>query len=64
MLTDTSYYGDSGYPYQPVFVMGPIKTQCGFKIVNIRKRKLGVVTTIMDTILVRPNAETLLEIQW
>lgn len=64
VLVSFPYYGGSGFPYPSVYYLNPVKTQCGYKVVNIRKRKLGVVTTSIDTILVRPNQETLLQVQW
>ncbi len=64
VLIASSQYGSSGFPYPSIYPLSSVKTQCGKKIVSIRKRKLGVLTTSIDTVLVRPNEETLFEIQW
>ena len=57
-------YGGSGYPFPNTLSSNSIKTQGGKKIVFIRKRKMGVVTTTVDTVKVYPNQTTTIPINW
>jgi hypothetical protein len=50
--------------YPPLIVLAPETTDGGKKIVNIRKRKMGVVTTNVDTVKVYPNQTTTVVINW
>lgn len=59
-------YHDINNPpnYPAVILDNPIKTLGGRKVVRIRKRKFGVVTTQIDTIKVYPGQTKLYQINW
>lgn len=62
---DYSYYNVSNPPnYPSVMTFNSTKTLGGRKVVNIRKRKLGIVTTLHDTIRVYPGQTKLYQINW
>ncbi|MEO6302853.1 MAG: hypothetical protein ABIP51_06750 [Bacteroidia bacterium] len=58
------FYGCNGFPFPAILYVNSIKTQGGKKIVNIRKRKMGIVTTTIDTVKVYPNQTTIVPINW
>jgi hypothetical protein len=58
------YYGCNGFPFPASFGADPVKTSCGSKVVKIRKRKMGIITTSVDTVKVYPNQTTTVEINW
>jgi hypothetical protein len=64
VLNSYSYYGDKGYPYPGILNSNEIETPCGIKIVKVRKRKMGVVTTSVDTVKIYPNETKIIEINW
>jgi hypothetical protein len=64
VLNTYSYFGDIGFPYPLILISNIIKTQCGSKIVKTRKRKLGLVTSTVDTVKVYPNGTTTVTINW
>ena len=64
VLNTYAFYGMNGFPFPPVLTSDVIKTACGTKIIKIRKRKMGVVTTSVDTVKVYPNQTTTVVIDW
>lgn len=59
-----NYYGESGYPFPAIILSDPVKTIGGKKLVFIRKHKMGVITTSVDTIKVYPNQTTIVQVNW
>lgn len=64
VLNTFAYYGMNGFPFPPVLSSENIKTPCGSKIIKVRKRKMGIVSTSTDTVKVYPNQTTTVEINW
>ncbi len=64
VLISTNTQSSSGYPYSNSFLTNPISTQCGKKIVNVRKIKMGILSTSIDTVKVYPNQTTLVQVNW
>ncbi len=52
------------YPFPSVSVTSPVKIYANRLIVSIRKRKMGVVTTSLDTIKAYPNQTTVVQVNW
>lgn len=53
-----------GYPYQSLLLYSNLKTDVSRLVVEQRKRKMGIVTTTIDTVKVYPNQTTTIQINW
>jgi hypothetical protein len=59
------FYDINNPPNHPAIIMAnPIKTVAGIKIATIRKRKLGNVSTTVDTFKIYPGQTKLYQINW
>lgn len=58
------YYGCNGFPFPAEVTLNPIKTNAGKHVIHIRKRKMSIVTTSMDTVQVYPYQTTTININW
>ena len=63
VFSKSGYQWGGGNP-SPVVLSDFIKTNAGKNTVHIRKRKLGVVTTSIDTVKIYPNETKIIEINW
>ena len=57
-----SYYNGSNA--DPPFITELQKTNAGKNTIHIRKRKMGVVSTYIDTVKIYPNATKIISINW
>ncbi len=58
------FYGCNGFPFPATVVIPTVKTNAGKNTVHIRKRKMGIVTTSIDTVKIYPNETKTIEINW
>ncbi len=56
--------GDNNFPYQNIWLTTKEKTKAQRLLRYVKKRKLGVVTTSVDTIKVYPNKDNIIQINW
>ncbi|MBL7910762.1 MAG: hypothetical protein JNJ41_06895 [Bacteroidia bacterium] len=59
-----NYYGQNGFPFPSTIIVTPIKTKGQRLKRTIRKRKMGIVTTTIDTVKVYPKQTTIIPINW
>lgn len=59
-----NFYGEHGFPFPAVIISNIIKTKGQRLKRRIRKIKMGVLTTSVDTIKVYPNQTKIVEINW
>ncbi|MEO6302852.1 MAG: hypothetical protein ABIP51_06745 [Bacteroidia bacterium] len=58
------FYGSNGFPFPSTFAAPSVKIKSQRLRRTIRKRKMGIVTTTIDTIKVYPNQTTIMPINW
>lgn len=58
------YYGCPQYPFNSSIITTIEKTNAGKNLLYIRKRKMGVVTTSIDTIKIYPYETKTIEVNW
>jgi hypothetical protein len=58
------YFGCNGYPFASVVLLPKIKCPGSKLILKIYKRKMGTITTNVDTIKAYPNKTTAIEVNW
>jgi hypothetical protein len=63
VFSKSGYQWGGGNP-SPVVISDLIKTDAGKNTVHIRKRKMGVVTTSIDTVKIYPYETKVIEINW
>lgn len=63
---DFVFYGCNGFPFPPMVIITPTtdKIYGSRLIVNTRKRKMGTVTTQVDTVKAYPNQTTIIQVNW
>ncbi len=59
-----NFYGENGFPFPSPIIVPPIKIKGQRLKRTIHKRKMGVVTTIIDTVRIYPKQTTLVPINW
>jgi hypothetical protein len=64
IVSSSTTQNSFGYPFPPTFISGSIQTYGSKHLVQIRKRKLGVVTTSLDTIKVYPYQTATVVVNW
>jgi hypothetical protein len=52
------------YPFPNISTSSPVKIFANKLILKTRKRKMGIVTTSIDTIKAYPNKTTIIEVNW
>jgi hypothetical protein len=58
------YYGCNGFPFPNIITTESVRTDAGRNTVHIRKRKMGVTTTSVDTVKIYPNQTATVVINW
>jgi hypothetical protein len=58
------YYGCNGFPFPAVFTTASTKTNAGKHIMTIYKKKVGVISTSVDTVKIYPYETKTIEINW
>ncbi len=58
------FYGANGFPFPDVLYSDVKPTSAGKNVLNIRKKKMGVVTQTIDTIKIYPYETKIIEINW
>ena len=58
------FYGYNGFPFASSFTTPLMKIKSQRLKCTIRKRKMGIVTTTVDTVKVYPNQTTTIPINW
>lgn len=63
-FTAFPYYGANGYPFAAEILTPPVKTNAGKHIMYIYKRKMGLVTTSVDTVKIYPYETKIIDVNW
>jgi hypothetical protein len=64
VVNSYAYHGDYSYPYPNYMLSDILTTNAGKNTVHIRKRKMGVLTTYVDTVKIYPYETKIIEINW
>ncbi|MFN8116223.1 MAG: hypothetical protein U0W65_08920 [Bacteroidia bacterium] len=59
-----SYYGSAAYPYPAYMLSNKQTCNAGKLLIFQRKRKMGIVTTTIDTVKAYPNQTNIIQINW
>ena len=57
-------YGCNGYPFNSICLTSAQKTYAGKNVMYTRKRKMGIVTTSVDTIKIYPYETKIIDVNW
>lgn len=63
-IAASPYYGCPGFPFNASILTSAEKTNAGKNVVYIRKRKMGIVTSSIDTVKVYPYQTFIYTVNW